>query len=150
MKTIKYQPVKKVLYETPTLLSSLQGNVEYIPMTLDASILNEVQELKISKAVGVTRNRRGIHYIHLYLNNQYVHGKRDNFLDVVNKAKQACNNSGKAESDHFADVSKTIAMPKGSGERKQPFALQINHQNDVSKRENTSITFLLKSQKNRV
>lgn len=40
--------------------------------------------------------------------------KWDNFLDVINKAKQACKHSWKAESDHFADVGKTITMPKGA------------------------------------
>ncbi|EKD24846.1 MAG: DNA-damage-inducible protein D [uncultured bacterium (gcode 4)] len=40
--------------------------------------------------------------------------KRDNFVEVINKAKYACKNSWKLESDHFADVGKTIAMPKGA------------------------------------
>jgi DNA-damage-inducible protein D len=34
--------------------------------------------------------------------------------DVISKAKMACENSGNIISDHFADVSKTIAMPKGA------------------------------------
>ena len=37
-----------------------------------------------------------------------------NFENVISKAKIACENSGNAISDHFADVSKTIAMPKGA------------------------------------
>jgi DNA-damage-inducible protein D len=37
-----------------------------------------------------------------------------NFENVISKAKIACENSGDAISDHFADVSKTIAMPKGA------------------------------------
>lgn len=40
--------------------------------------------------------------------------KWDNFLNVVSKAKTACEISGHAVSDHFADVGKTIAMPKGA------------------------------------
>lgn len=40
--------------------------------------------------------------------------KWDNFLNVVSKAKTACEVSGHAVSDHFADVGKTIAMPKGA------------------------------------
>lgn len=36
-----------------------------------------------------------------------------NFLNVVSKAKIACESSGHAVSDHFADVGKTIQMPKG-------------------------------------
>jgi DNA-damage-inducible protein D len=37
-----------------------------------------------------------------------------NFENVISKAKIACEISGNAISDHFADVSKTIAMPKGA------------------------------------
>lgn len=37
-----------------------------------------------------------------------------NFLQVIDKAKTTCLKSGQNVSDHFADVSKTIAMPKGA------------------------------------
>lgn len=37
-----------------------------------------------------------------------------NFSKVIDKAMLACRNSGFALSDHFADVSKTIPMPKGA------------------------------------
>ena len=37
-----------------------------------------------------------------------------NFLLVIDKAKIACANSGQNISDHFVDVNKTIAMPKGA------------------------------------
>ena len=40
--------------------------------------------------------------------------KWDNFLNVVFKAKTACEISGHPVPDHFADVGKTIAMPKGA------------------------------------
>ncbi len=38
--------------------------------------------------------------------------KWDNFWDVLQKAKISCNNSWYLISDHFADVRKTIKMPK--------------------------------------
>lgn len=37
-----------------------------------------------------------------------------NFLQVIEKAKTSCLNSRQNISDHFADVSKTIPMPKGA------------------------------------
>ena len=37
-----------------------------------------------------------------------------NFEQVIDKAKIACQNAGHQVSDHFADVSKTIPMPKGA------------------------------------
>ncbi len=42
------------------------------------------------------------------------YGKWDNFLNVISKAKIACESSGHAITDHFADVGKTIQMPKGA------------------------------------
>lgn len=40
--------------------------------------------------------------------------KWDNFSQVLSKAKTACEVSGHHISDHFADVGKTIKMPKGA------------------------------------
>lgn len=37
-----------------------------------------------------------------------------NFLKVIDRAKQACVNSGQNISDHFVDANKTIPMPKGA------------------------------------
>jgi DNA-damage-inducible protein D len=45
--------------------------------------------------------------------------KWDNFLNVVAKAKTACEVSGHQVFDHFADVGKTIQMPK-SAEKEVP------------------------------
>ncbi|MDX1920035.1 MAG: DNA damage-inducible protein D [Candidatus Caenarcaniphilales bacterium] len=43
--------------------------------------------------------------------------KWDNFLNVISKAKIACEVSSNEASDHFADVGKTIQMPKGAEKR---------------------------------
>jgi DNA-damage-inducible protein D len=37
-----------------------------------------------------------------------------NFIKVLDRAKLSCKNSGYAIADHFAEVSKTIAMPKSA------------------------------------
>lgn len=42
------------------------------------------------------------------------YAKWDNFRKVINKAMLACKNSGFAIEDHFAEVGKTIPMPKGA------------------------------------
>ena len=40
--------------------------------------------------------------------------KWENFSKIIEKAKEACEGSGNAVSDHFPEVRKTIAMPKGA------------------------------------
>ena len=42
------------------------------------------------------------------------YSKWDNFVSVVSKARTACEVSNHKTSDHFADVGKTIQMPKGA------------------------------------
>lgn len=42
------------------------------------------------------------------------YSKWENFEKVIQKAKDACANVGEEISDHFPDVRKTIAMPKGA------------------------------------
>ena len=37
-----------------------------------------------------------------------------NFQNAIEKARNACENAGEKLSDHFADISKTISMPKGA------------------------------------
>ena len=49
--------------------------------------------------------------------------KWDNFVNVISKAKTACEVSGHAISDHFADVGKTIQMPKGAEKTIDDFML---------------------------
>lgn len=42
------------------------------------------------------------------------YAKWDNFISVISKAKTACEVTGHSVNDHFADVGKTIQMPKGA------------------------------------
>lgn len=47
---------------------------------------------------------------------QYILGysKWDNFLNVIEKAKNACDNAGEKTSNHFADIGKMIELAKGA------------------------------------
>lgn len=49
--------------------------------------------------------------------------KWDNFLNVISKAKTACEISEHNVSDHFAGVGKTIQMPKGAEKTVDDFML---------------------------
>lgn len=42
------------------------------------------------------------------------YSKWENFEKVILKAKESCKNAGENISDHFPDIRKTIAMPKGA------------------------------------
>lgn len=46
-----------------------------------------------------------------------------NFENAIEKAKRACENAGEKLSDHFADISKTIPMPKGASKTIEDVAL---------------------------
>lgn len=46
-----------------------------------------------------------------------------NFLNAINKAKESCETTGEAVSDHFVDVNKTIQMPKGASKEVPDFML---------------------------
>jgi DNA-damage-inducible protein D len=46
-----------------------------------------------------------------------------NFLNAINKAKESCETTGEAVSDHFVDVTKTIQMPKGASKEVPDFML---------------------------
>ena len=77
--------------------------------------------------------------------------KCDNFLNVVSKAKTACEVSGHQVRDHFTDVGKTIQMPKGS--EKEVFERGIRPENlppaeDVKKVERRLASEEKKSLKN--
>jgi len=42
------------------------------------------------------------------------YSKWENFVKVIDKAKDSCTNAGEKVTDHFPDVRKTIPMPKGA------------------------------------
>ncbi len=46
-----------------------------------------------------------------------------NFVNVIEKAKISCKNAGQKIEDHFVDVNKTIAMPKGASKEIDDFML---------------------------
>src|SRR3989304_6232329 len=62
-----------------------------------------------------------------------------NFQNAIEKAKKACENAGEKLSDHFADISKTISMPKGASKiidafAHTYFAVQTRKQEIIEKR----------------
>jgi DNA-damage-inducible protein D len=57
------------------------------------------------------------------LQNLLGYDRWENFSKVIEKAKEACKNSGQNILDHFPDVRKTIAMPKGASKEIEDFML---------------------------
>jgi len=51
------------------------------------------------------------------------YSKWDNFLHVIEKAKEACKASGEKGSDHFADIEKMINLAKGAKRQIEDIAL---------------------------
>ncbi len=62
------------------------------------------------------------------LQNLLGYTKWDNFLNAILKAKISCEGSKNKVSDHFADVGKTIQMPKGAENK------AVDHFVDVNKK----------------
>jgi len=48
------------------------------------------------------------------LQNLLGYSKWENFVKVIDKAKESCTNTGLEAKDHFPDIRKTINMPKGA------------------------------------
>jgi len=66
----------------------------------------------------ITQTREGVEYWHArQLQETLGYAKWDNFLQVVEKAKTACQNSGQSVMDHFADVGTMVDL--GSGAQRQ-------------------------------
>ncbi len=57
------------------------------------------------------------------LQNIFNYTQWRNFENIIAKAKDACVNAGESVSDHFADISKTIPMPKGAAKTINDIAL---------------------------
>lgn len=74
-----------------------------------------VQTLTLTFETHAQQTESGVEY-RLARDIQHLLGyaKWDNFLNVVSKARTACEVSGHQVQDHFADVGKTIQMPKGA------------------------------------
>ena len=49
--------------------------------------------------------------------------KWDNFLNVIDKARKACENAGEKLADHFADIGKMIDLAKGAQRQVDDIAL---------------------------
>lgn len=79
---------------------------------------NEVMQMTETFEAHAQETENGVEYW-LARDLQYLLGysKWDNFLNVISKAKTACELSGHAIEDHFADVGKMVEL--GSGSRRK-------------------------------
>ena len=88
----------------------------YDPRNSPPSMKTEVIQALISTfEASAQKTDNGIEYwLARDLQRLLGYNKWDNFLNVVVKAQTACESSDHKVSDHFADVGKTIIMPKGA------------------------------------
>ena len=74
-----------------------------------------VQTLTLTFEAHAQQTEGGVEYwLARDIQHLLVYAKWDNFLNVLSKARTACEVSGHQALDHFADVGKTIQMPKGA------------------------------------
>ncbi|QYK47641.1 MAG: DNA damage-inducible protein D [Phycisphaeraceae bacterium] len=73
---------------------------------------------------GITREREGVEYWHgRELQDVLGYTKWDNFVQVVERAKTACANSGQDPNDHFADVGTMVDLGSGAKREVPDFVL---------------------------
>ncbi|MCA3005102.1 MAG: hypothetical protein LW650_04305 [Planctomycetaceae bacterium] len=74
----------------------------------------------------ITRQTEGVEYWHARdLQGVLGYAKWDNFVQVIDRAKVACANSGQSVADHFADVGRMVDL--GSGAQRQTFRTEDGH-----------------------
>ena len=78
--------------------------------------MNELKEYSIQSFESIKHlTEEGIEFWYARdLQRVLDYAKWSTFGNVINKAKEACENSGINVLDHFADVGKSIDMPKGA------------------------------------
>jgi len=82
-----------------------------------------VEKLKISFE-NCSQNAQGVEFWSARdLQKLLEYGEWRNFLNVIEKARISCKNSGQKIEDHFVDVNKTIAMPKDASKEIDDFML---------------------------
>lgn len=75
----------------------------------------QVQTLTVTFEGHAQQTENGVEYwLARDLQHLLGYGKWDNFASVISKAKTACEISGHAIADHFADVGKMVGLGSGS------------------------------------